>query len=135
LLTTYRGLWPEKAGTILRRPPSNDGGRSVTVRFETVSRSKTWVSSGDLVFRCGIIDGAGTISRCCRRRSTASIAASTVWEILHGAGIDPAAGRTEPTAVPGRPGVRDHRPVAGDQDPPAPPGRPYSSETDGSASG
>jgi transposase len=37
-----------------------------------------------------------------------AIAASTVWEILHAAGIDPA-GRADLAGVPGRPGARDHR--------------------------
>ncbi|MEV0618807.1 hypothetical protein AB0I81_36195 [Nonomuraea sp. NPDC050404] len=37
------------------------------------------------------------------------IAASTVWEILHAAGIDPAPRRANLAAVPGRSGPRDHR--------------------------
>jgi hypothetical protein len=39
------------------------------------------------------------------------IAASTVWEILHAAGIDPvpSPGRADLAAVPGRPGARHHR--------------------------
>ncbi|MCW2903095.1 MAG: Integrase catalytic region [Streptosporangiaceae bacterium] len=39
-----------------------------------------------------------------------AIAASTVWEILHAAGIDPAPRRAGPTwrGVPGRPGAHDH---------------------------
>jgi putative transposase len=39
------------------------------------------------------------------------VAASTVWEILHRAGVDPAPrrGRAELAAVPHRPGPRDHR--------------------------
>jgi hypothetical protein len=40
-----------------------------------------------------------------------AIAASTVWEILHAAGIDPAPppGRADVAGVPGRPGSHDHR--------------------------
>jgi hypothetical protein len=37
------------------------------------------------------------------------IAASTVWESLHTAGIDPAPGRADLAAVPDRPSTRDHR--------------------------
>jgi len=37
------------------------------------------------------------------------IAASTVWEILHVAGVDPTPGRAELATVPGRTGRRDHR--------------------------
>ncbi|HET9080015.1 MAG TPA: hypothetical protein VFO01_05815 [Trebonia sp.] len=40
-----------------------------------------------------------------------AIAASTVWEILHAAGIEPAPRRAGPTwrQILGRPGARDHR--------------------------
>jgi putative transposase len=39
-----------------------------------------------------------------------AIAASTVWEILHATGIDPAPrrARADLAGVPGRPGARDH---------------------------
>ncbi|MFC5826161.1 helix-turn-helix domain-containing protein [Nonomuraea insulae] len=38
-----------------------------------------------------------------------NVAVSTVWEILHAAGVDPAPRRADLAAVPDRSGPRDHR--------------------------